>query len=231
MEQWAVGAGHGFERNTKKIIRGATAQKKRLNRWCLLGQIQIEERIWPTRTSTYERVFASRIGVSNRGGSKTARWLLSDFSAGSLAKAARQCKEHDGLEIPPSGAWAAGLERARTGALEFGSPRQGTSSPAPPARGSEHVVAGADGTIVCTVEPGKRKAKRPRSWQEMRLVAAQSHGCSQDLYAATFGKVGELGRRWAHSPKSAGWGLERKIHVVADRGRMDHAGSLVRKFD
>jgi hypothetical protein len=41
-----------------------------------------------------------------------------------------------------------------------------------PARGSEHVVAEADSTMICTAEPGKRKAKRPRSWQEMRLVAA-----------------------------------------------------------
>ena len=51
----------GLGRNTRRVIRGATAQKKRLNWWCVFGQIEIEERIWRTATSSYERVFAPRI--------------------------------------------------------------------------------------------------------------------------------------------------------------------------
>jgi len=38
--------------------------------------------------------------------------------------------------------------------------------------GAEQVIAQTDGTMICTVEPGKRKGKRPRDWKEMRLVAA-----------------------------------------------------------
>jgi hypothetical protein len=161
-------------------------------------------------------VFAPRIAVSNRGRSKPLDRVLSDFGAEhSFAKAAQQCKEHYGFEIPPSAARAATLEQAERARLKLEAQYKEPFRLLP-ARGSEHVVAEADGTMICTVEPGKRKGKRPRFWQEMRLAAAQAHGCSQSFYAATFDKVEELGRRWAHCAKSAGWGLESQIHVVAD---------------
>jgi len=85
-----------------------------------------------------------------------------------------------------------------------------------PAIGQEQVVAEADGTMICTVKPGKRKEKRPREWKEMRLVAAQAQGSCSAVYAATFGSVDEAARRWAHCTRDVGWGLNSQIHVVAD---------------
>ena len=86
-----------------------------------------------------------------------------------------------------------------------------------PAQGAEAVVAEADGTMICTVERGRtRAARRPRQWKEMRLLAAQAQGRVQTSYAATFGSVAEAGRRWGHCTRAVGWGLQSRIHVVAE---------------
>lgn len=50
----------------------------------------------------------------------------------------------------------------------------------------------------------------------MRLAAAQAEGSAQTFYAATLANVDEVGRRWAHCVRDAGWGLQSHIHVVAD---------------
>ena len=85
-----------------------------------------------------------------------------------------------------------------------------------PPLGAEQVIAEADGTMICTVEPGPRKGKRPRDWREMRLVAAQAKDSATTVYAATFGSVEEAGRRWGHCARQAGWGLNSRIHTVGD---------------
>jgi hypothetical protein len=85
-----------------------------------------------------------------------------------------------------------------------------------PSVGAEHVIAEADGTMICTVSPGKRKGKKPRGWKEMRLTAAQAQGKEQTFYAATFSGVDEVGRRWGHCANQAGWGLNSQIHAVGD---------------
>ena len=85
-----------------------------------------------------------------------------------------------------------------------------------PAVGAEHVIAEADGTMICTVAPGPRKGKRPRAWEKMRLVAAQAKDSATTFYGATFGSVEETGRRWGHCARQAGWGLNSQLHVVAD---------------
>lgn len=86
-----------------------------------------------------------------------------------------------------------------------------------PKRGAAFVVAEADGTMICTVEGGRaRNERRPRQWKEMRLVAARAQGEVEATYGATFGSVEEVGRRWGHCTRDAGWALESCIHVVAD---------------
>ena len=85
-----------------------------------------------------------------------------------------------------------------------------------PPQGAEYVVGQTDGTMICTVEPGPRKSKRPREWKEMRLVAAQALNSATTVYAATFGSVAETGRRWGHCARQAGWGLNSRIHTVGD---------------
>jgi hypothetical protein len=71
--------------------------------------------------------------------------------------------------------------------------------------------------MICTVPEGcARKEPHPRQWQEMRLAAARAWGTTETAYAASFDSVEEIGRRWGHCAREAGWALESKIHVVAD---------------
>ena len=85
-----------------------------------------------------------------------------------------------------------------------------------PAVGAEHVIAETDGTMIRTVKPGARKSKRPREWEEMRLVAAQAKDSATTFYGATFGSVEDTGRRWGHCTRQAGWGSNSSIHVLGD---------------
>ena len=89
-----------------------------------------------------------------------------------------------------------------------------------PTRGEQHVIAQADGTMICTVAPGPRKGKRPRDWQEMLLVATQAKGRATIVYGATFGSVQETGRRLAIVPGSQG-GDEESDSGNGRRSRMD----------
>ena len=71
--------------------------------------------------------------------------------------------------------------------------------------------------MLCTVPEGlPRKAKRPRQWQEIRLLAAQKPGRTQTRYASTFGSVQEAGQRWGHTARQAGRALKSRLHVVCD---------------
>ena len=85
-----------------------------------------------------------------------------------------------------------------------------------PAAGKPHGIAQTDGTMICTVQPGAKKGKRPREWKEMRLVAAQAQDSATTVYGATFGSVAATGRRWGHCTRQAGWGLNSQIHAVGD---------------
>jgi hypothetical protein len=142
--------------------------------------------------------------------------VLTDFGCEqAFARAAESVREHYGFEMGASAVRAATLEHARRARERL---RQEYQEPfrVVPAVGAEHVIAEADGTMICTVEAGPRKAKRPREWKEMRLVAAQAKDSARTVYAATFGSVEETGRRWGHCTRQAGWGLNSRIHAVGD---------------
>lgn len=191
-------------------------KKKVLSWWGIFGKIEVQERIWRSSSRSYQRVFSHRIGVSPRGKSRALRRALSDFGVEhSFAQAAARLKEHYGFELHRSAVREATLESAQR-AQEKLEDHYARPYRILPAIGEERVVAEVDGTMICTVPAGKGKSKRPREWKEMRLTAAQAHGRCQTNYAATFGSVDEVGRRWAHCARDAGWGLKSRIHVVAD---------------
>jgi hypothetical protein len=123
--------------------------------------------------------------------------------------------EHYGFEIGVSAVRTATLEHAQRAreqlAAQYAQPFRQL-----PAVGNEHVITQADGTMICTVQPGSRKGKRPREWKEMRLVAAQAKDSATTVYGATFGSVAETGRRWGHGTRQAGWGMNSRIHAVGD---------------
>jgi len=130
-------------------------------------------------------------------------------------RATQSVQEHYGFELGASAVRAATFKHAQRAREQL---EAGYREPfrTLPAVGAAHVIAEADGTMICTVKPGPRKGKRPRAWEEMRLTAAQAQDSATTVYAATFGSVEETGRRWGHCARQAGWGLNSRIHALGD---------------
>lgn len=176
----------------------------------------MRERIWCSQAKSYLRPLPNRLGVTPRGRSRRLERVLTDFGCEhSFARAAESVREHYGFEIGASAVRTATLEHAQRARLRLQEGYE-QSFRVVPTVGAEHVIAEADGTMICTVAPNPRKGKRPREWKEMRLVAAQAKDSATTVYAATFGSVAETGRRWGHCVRQAGWGLNSRIHAVGD---------------
>lgn len=176
----------------------------------------MSDRIWRSQSKSYIRPLPGRLGVTSLGRSRRLERVLTDFGCEhSFARAAESVREHYGFEIGVSAVRDATLTHAQRARAQLEEQYAG-SFRVLPAAGPAHIIAEADGTMICTVEPGSRKGKRPRQWQEMRLVAAQANQSSTTVYGATFGSVEETGRRWGHVTRQAGWGLNSRIHTVGD---------------
>ena len=182
----------------------------------MFGVVAVRERIWRSADRHYVRALPQRVGIKPRGRSRRLERVLTDFGCEqAFARAAESVREHYGFAIGASAVRDCTLvhaQRAREGLTD----QYKQSYRVLPAVGAAHVIAEADGTMICTVQPGLRKGKRPREWKEMRLVAAQAKDSTTTLYAATFGSVEETGRRWGHCAREAGRGLNSQIHAVGD---------------
>jgi hypothetical protein len=178
--------------------------------------VEVRERIWCSPTQSYQRPLPKRLGVTPRGQSRRLERVLTDFGCEhSFARATQSVQEHYGFELGASAVRTATLKHAQRAQDQL---QAGYREPFRilPAVGAAHVIGEADGTMICTVEPGPRKGKRPRQWKEMRLVAAQAQDSATTVYGATFGSVDQTGQRWGHCARQAGWGLNSRIHVVGD---------------
>jgi len=178
--------------------------------------VEVVERIWRSSTQSYLRPLPKRLGVTPRGRSRRLERVLTDFGCEhSFARAVESVREHYGIEIGASAVRTATLEQAQRARQKL---EEDYRQPFRilPAAGVEHVIAEVDGTMICTVQPGPRKGKRPRAWKEMRLAAAQAKDSTTTVYAATFGSVAATGQRWGHCARQAGWALNSRIHVVGD---------------
>lgn len=176
----------------------------------------MREQIWCSATKSYIRLLPERLGVSSRGKSRRLQRVLTDFGCEhSFARAAQSVREHYGFELGTSAVRTTTLAHAQRAKDKL---QQQYEQPfrVLPAVSHEHIIAEADGTMICTVAPGLRKDKRPRDWKEMRLVAAQAKNSATTVYAATFGSVEETGRRWGHCVRQAGWGGNSRIHALGD---------------
>ena len=182
----------------------------------MFGQVRVAERVWQTKQTSYVRLLPEAIGVTPRGRSQRLERVLTDFGCEhSFQHAAARVMEHYGFEINVSAVRNATLHHA--GRAEQLLQRQ-YQEPfrVLPAVGQPHVVAEADGSMLCTVAAGPRTGKKPRDWKEIRLAAARSLGQTDTFYAATFGEVDEVGRRWGHCARQAGRGLNSQVHAVGD---------------
>lgn len=182
----------------------------------MFGQITVTDRVWSNATRSYVRPLPEGVGIAPRGCSRRLQRVLSDFgSEQSFGRAARSVQEHYGFEISASTVRQITLAQALRARKQLEAHYQEPFRLLP-AMGAAHLIAEADGTMICTVEAGKRQGKRPRQWQEMRLVAVRDKECSEAVYGASFGGVEEAGRRWGHCARGAGWGLNSEIHAVGD---------------
>lgn len=178
--------------------------------------MSVTERVWYTAQQKYLRLLPQAIGMTPRGRSKRLERALTDFgSEHSFRHAAARVLEHYGFEINASAVRQATLENASRAEQilqkEYAQPFRVL-----PAVGAPQVVAEADGSMICTVSPGRRQGKRPRDWKEIRLTAAQALGQAETFYAATFGAVDQVGRRWGHCARRAGRGLNSQVHALGD---------------
>ena len=128
------------------------------------------DRVWRTAEQSYLRPLPGRLGVSSAGRSRRLDRVLTAFGCEqSFAQAAGSVREHYGFEIGVSAVRIATLKHAHRARqqleAEYVRPFREL-----PAVGHEHVITQADGTMICTVEPGSRKGKRPRQWKEMRQI-------------------------------------------------------------
>ena len=142
---------------------------------------------------------------------------MCDFGAEhSFGTANKRLKEHYGFELNASAMRSATLKAAER-AEEILTREYAKSFRELPTKGPEVILAEADGSMLPTVAPGlPRNAKRPRDWREIRLVCAQPIGSVETKYAATFGSVQEVGKRWGHAAKEAGRGMNTRIHILCD---------------
>jgi hypothetical protein len=178
--------------------------------------VEVRERIWRVGAKRYVRLLPERLGVSARGRSRRLDRVLTDFGCEhSFVRAAESLQEHYGFELGASAVRTATLKHAQRARTQL---QAGYREPfrVLPAVGAPQVIAETDGTMICTVVAGKRNGQRPREWKEMRLVAAQAQTGATTVYAATFGSVEEVGRRWGHCARDAGWGMKSQIHTVGD---------------
>jgi hypothetical protein len=178
--------------------------------------VAVPEQVWSSPNKTYLRPLPDRLGVSPRGKSRRLQRTLTDFGCEhSFARAVQSLREHYGFTLGASAIRKATLAHPARAKEQLEKEYEQPFRMLPAIK-EEHVIAEVDGTMICTVEPGSRKGKRPREWKEMRLVAAQAKGSATTVYAATFGSVTETGRRWGHCAKRAGWGSNSRIHVIGD---------------
>ena len=132
-------------------------------------RVEVRERIWRSQSKSYVRLLPQKLGVSPRGHSGGLQRALTDFGCEhSFAKAAQSVREHYGFEIGVSAVRTTTLTHARRAREQL---QQQYQQPfrSVPKMGQEHVIAQSDGTMICTLNPGPKKAKRPREWKEMRL--------------------------------------------------------------
>jgi hypothetical protein len=178
--------------------------------------IGVADRVWRTSGQQYLRLLPEAIGVTARGRSRRLERVLTDFGCEhSFIQAAGRVREHYGFEISGSAVREATLKHAQR-ARDLLEKQYQEPFRRLPSQGAEQVIAEADGTMICTVASGKRASKRAREWKEMRLTAAQAQGKAETIYAATFSGVDEVGRRWGHCARQAGWGLNTQIHALGD---------------
>ena len=179
--------------------------------------IQVRESLWRSCEKSYLRLLPEALQVRSRSCSLRLQRVLCDFGMEhSFAKSVQRVKEHYGFEISTS-------VLAKT-TLKHASKMAGKCAQNPhclPHQGKDQIIAEADGSFLRIVhfdEGDDNDARKQRrvAYREVRLCAATAKGSEKVCYAATFNEVDTVSGWWANAAKTAGMGLNTKVHVVCD---------------
>lgn len=179
--------------------------------------IEVRESLWRSSEKSYLRVLPEALQVSSRSCSRRLQRVLCDFGMeDSFAESVQRLKEHYGFEIATSVVAKTTLKHASQMACDC---EQNPNSL--PRQGKEQIVAEADGSFLRIVRCGKgdspdARKNRQVDYREVRLCAATAKGSNKICYAATFDEVDTVAYWWANIAKTAGVGLNSKVHVVCD---------------
>ena len=217
MQEWARPAAARVNAELRAAAATVRSRKKKtLTWWGVFGQVRVPDHGWRSASQNYIRPLPARLGVTPRGRSQPLARVLTDFgSEPSFAQAADRVREHYGFTSNVSAVRHTTLEHAQRARRQLEA-QYAQSFRELPAVGAAQVIAEADGTMICTVQPGPRKGQRPRQWRAMRLVAAQAKDTATTGYGATVGGVAATGQRWGHVTRAAGWGWNSRLHAVGD---------------
>ena len=175
------------------------------------------ERVWRSDDHSWLRLLPQRLGVENRGRTKSLERAMTWLGAErSFESSVRGLKELFGFELPTSTLRNVTLEHAAhlesTQRLE-----EAKSFRSMPSQGANQLIAQADGSMIATVKGGlKRNGKRPRDWNKIRLVSVQAVGAEKPLFAASFESVSQTANQWEQVALKAGRGKESQVHIVGD---------------
>jgi hypothetical protein len=142
---------------------------------------------------------------------------MTDFGAErSFAKAARQLKEHYGLDVP--------IGAIRTITEAHGERMQGDAQLLQGPGKSDNVpqvVVETDGSMIPKVEvdeeaEGDRRKTRKIGWKEARLSLAYSTDSTEPVFAVTTGTAEQVGEQMTACALTAGFGVDTQVHGVGD---------------
>ena len=215
LTDWAEKSEEDARRKAQQSDPELSHYRKKLLSWhSTYGEISIlEQRLRQGRRGQQVRPFCQRAKVKHREYSLPLQRALVDFgSEESFVKAARQTREHYGIELPASGVREQTLTHAKTmGAVEHQAPKQPAQT----------VLTGMDGSMLPIVETGtgpssdKRKEKK-LFWKEARLCCARSKDVVDCVYGATMGSVNLAGLVWRQTTEAAGLGPKTYAHGLGD---------------
>ena len=192
------------------------AMVKKLHGLSTFGAIEVEEQTF-LQGRQWVRAFSTRAGVKYPGHSGPLPQRITDFGAEeSVVKAARQLKEHYGLEVVVGA--IRGLTEAH-GERLLRAPQilQGVAN----ADEVEQFIAETDGNLIPKVEvdetsAGDRRKTRQVGWKEARLSLVYAQGSVQPVFGVTTGSPEQTGAQLAACAKRVGFGVRTQVHGIGD---------------
>jgi len=190
--------------------------EKKLHWMSTFGELELEERTF-LRGRCLVRAFSTRAGVRCRGYSRALQRRITDFGAEkSFERAARQMKEHYGVDVPAS---AVRTITEGHGQRLLGNVQaiQGLEAE----RETGQLIAETDGSLIPKVEVdtdavGDRRKTRRVGWKEARLSGVYAQGSLEPVFGVTTGSSEQVGGQLVACAKRVGIGPHTQVHGVGD---------------